>query len=662
MVQAIKSSNNPTNKQQDLHLIFPPQWTPYQPFLSTPSLKAYLEGHGFSVHQSDWNVEFYHYFIGKARLGRARKRLEKYVTTLSPDYESYRARSLYALAILADYDAQRDLVSKLHDEETLSDLRLMHRAVNAFYRLLDAFSVAEPIVEVGSSSFSAQRVLEDVRTMDAFTENRQENPFIEFFEQKIPFLGRPRYFGLSIIGTEQVIPGLTLGRLLKLHFPEIPVIIGGSVFSRLVDRTDIIAGFFGRYFDYVCRYEGELPMRAFLSASNPTTDVVPNFVFMKEGELTKRDLGPQVLMDDVPTPDFSQLPLKNYFSPQLVLPLLSTRGCYWDKCAFCYHGMVYQSRYRMRKPELIAQDVATLESRYGARHFAFNDEAIPPLLFRRMPDVIPADRYAFTALYKFEKVFTREDFARMYKIGFRSFYIGLETASERVQKHMRKDNLQSTMLSNLRSAHDAGIWNHTFVFFGFPTESEEEAEETINFLIQNADLIHSEGTGTFSFEHNAPIHKDPETFGVKAVVPKPGNIFELYYNYETVSGLDADGAGRMLERFNMLKTTSGAYQTGRWIPREHLLLLVKAFGRDGLKQRLRGLDGTESARSSVGDELKWFSFQTDTDKRMNFIVGLTKGKVYETNDDAITLLDRLTPETPVESLVRRFPNLKEIAA
>ena len=29
---------------------------------------------------------------------------------------------------------------------------------------------------------------------------------------------------------------------------------------------------------------------------------------------------------------------------------------------------------------------------------------------------------------------------------------------------------------------DAGIWNHTFFFFGFPGETLEDAQKTVNFL------------------------------------------------------------------------------------------------------------------------------------------------------------------------------------
>src|SRR5258706_1018646 len=184
-INMITQSTQSSEKECDLHVIFPPQWTPYQPFLSTPSLKAYLERCGFSIHQSDWNVEFHQYFISKYRLRLAKHRLRQYISNLYPDYESYRARCIHALAILEDYERYRDLASRLHEENTLDDLRLMSNAVNAFYRLLDAFSVAEPVVEVGSSSFSAARVLANLNALDAVSENRQDNPFIEFFEEKL---------------------------------------------------------------------------------------------------------------------------------------------------------------------------------------------------------------------------------------------------------------------------------------------------------------------------------------------------------------------------------------------------------------------------------------------------------------------------------------------
>ena len=46
-------------------LIFPPQWVPYGPFLSLPSLAAYLEANGFQVTQKDFNIESYDLLLSK---------------------------------------------------------------------------------------------------------------------------------------------------------------------------------------------------------------------------------------------------------------------------------------------------------------------------------------------------------------------------------------------------------------------------------------------------------------------------------------------------------------------------------------------------------------------------------------------------------------------
>lgn len=653
------SSMDSPSQRADLHAIFPPQWSPFQPFLSTPSLKAYLESKGFRVFQSDWNVAFYRYFIGNKRLAQAKRRLEHYVSVLTDEYSAYRARAICALANLQNYGLLEHKVDKLRHSITGRSVPEFKESVEALYALLDAFSAAEPVVDVGTSSLSHPGVLTTFECLDRFVHNREENPFIDFFESQIEEQTAPRYFGLSIIGGEQIVPGLTLCRILKDKFPDVPIVIGGSVFSRLVEKDQLLEKLFGSYFDYICRYEGEKPMAAFLSSNDPKRDRTPNIAFLSNDRLTLTPLCEPLCMEAVPTPDFSDLGLAEYLAPEIVLPLLTTRGCYWGKCAFCYHGMIYQDRYRMRPPRLIADDVLTLHERHGVRHFAFNDEALPPKLFRLLPEVIPAQMFFFTALYKFEKFFTDEDYQRMYNIGFRSVYIGLETASERVQRHMKKNNLQETMISNLKGAHDAGIWNHTFVFFGFPTETEQEAEETIQFMMHHADIIHSEGTGTFSFEHNAPIHQNPLKFGVKSVIEKPNRVLELYYDYEPTSGLDAGAAASALERFTRLKNEKGLYQLGRWIPREYLLLLLSYHGRQELLRQLKLCEEETPSETSIAETLTSMSLATYSGQK-HFVVNRVSKHVFETNEDALILIDMIAPEVSVSDVVKTFPSLQAL--
>jgi hypothetical protein len=216
----------------DIHLIFPPQWSPFQPFLSTPSLKAYLQRSGFSVLQSDWNVDFYEYFIDRARLPSAIERLHRYVQELPSSHDNYRNQALLALGILADHSHKRQQVEGLRSAACLASIEDFHASVTAFKRLLHAFSVAEPVVEVGTSSLMTGQALMSIEAMDSFCASPESNPFLPFFRRKVAALAAaPRYFGLSVIGGEQVLASLTLGRCLKERFPEVPIIIGGSVFS-----------------------------------------------------------------------------------------------------------------------------------------------------------------------------------------------------------------------------------------------------------------------------------------------------------------------------------------------------------------------------------------------------------------------------------------------
>jgi hypothetical protein len=119
---------------------------------------------------------------------------------------------------------------------------------------------------------------------------------------------------------------------------------------------------------------------------------------------------------------------------------------------------------------------------------------------------------------------------------------GLETASERMMAHMIKGTRLDNVRRILQESHDAGIWNHTFFFFGFPGETLEDAQETVNFVYGNGELINSAAMGTFLLERYAPAHTYPKTFGITKIVERPEADLGFYFDYEVASGLDQAAA------------------------------------------------------------------------------------------------------------------------
>jgi hypothetical protein len=101
----------------------------------------------------------------------------------------------------------------------------------------------------------------------------------------------------------------------------------------------------------------------------------------------------------------------------------------------------------------------------------------------------------------------------------------------------------------LRESTAAGIWNHTFFFFGFPGETLDDAQQTVNFLYEHKDHVNSAAIGSFLLEIDAPAHRFPKSFGITKVHDRPEADLAIYFEYEVAEGIDAQMADLIESRF-----------------------------------------------------------------------------------------------------------------
>jgi anaerobic magnesium-protoporphyrin IX monomethyl ester cyclase len=99
----------------------------------------------------------------------------------------------------------------------------------------------------------------------------------------------------------------------------------------------------------------------------------------------------------------------------------------------------------------------------------------------------------------------------------------------------------------LRDSAAAGIWNHAFFFFGFPGETMEEAQETVNFIYAHQDALHSASPGAFLLERYSPVARAPERYGV-TIHDSAENDLAIYFDYEVAAGLDESMADTLASR------------------------------------------------------------------------------------------------------------------
>jgi anaerobic magnesium-protoporphyrin IX monomethyl ester cyclase len=137
-------------------------------------------------------------------------------------------------------------------------------------------------------------------------------------------------------------------------------------------------------------------------------------------------------------------------------------------------------------------------------------------------------------------------------------FFGLETASERMIEHMFKGTQRETMSRILKDCAQVGIWNHSFYFFGFPTETLEDAKATISFIEAHHDSIHSASPGEFVLERYSPVYLDPARYGVRRILKKPEQDLAIHFDYELASGIDNATA------HNIVKCIYNVFPTKRY--------------------------------------------------------------------------------------------------
>ncbi len=350
----------------------------------------------------------------------------------------------------------------------------------------------------------------------------------------------------------QMVPGLTIAALIKERGLRCHVTVGGPHITMLRERLARTPALF-ELIDSAVVFDGEVPLLRLCEALGSDGDLskVPNLLY-RDGTATRAtERKKPEKIGGLPLPDFDGLPLDRYLAPRLALPLLTARGCYYGKCAFCNVGYGESESFSLMRSEQLAEQMYALKRKYGVDEIFFSDEALTPRTLRELSQIIKRDRtpLLWGGCARFERPITGELLRLMYEGGCRSILFGLESASEAIMQRMLKGTQLDHMHRILRESTEAGIWNHTFFFFGFPGETLDDAQQTVNFLYEHKQHIHSLGFGPFLLEIDAPVHLSPASFGVTRVIEQQEKDLAIYFDYEAAEGMDSQMVDLVSSRF-----------------------------------------------------------------------------------------------------------------
>jgi len=591
-------------------LVFPPQWYPSQPYLALPTLKAYLETKGHDVDQFDFNVESYDLFLSRLYLERCVGKIISRLSKPVKSPEDLEAESIHR-QIVEDtryletiFSEINDAKEVLRDEERCFQFDEYKKAYTTLKVAMQLISYAHYPSKLDLDSFFMKgNPEENLQGILTATQDPIKNPFLELYKNDLLTKADWNQYGLvgiSTIHAGQVIPGLTLARVLRTRYPHLHIVIGGSVFARHQDILEDKKILFDEMFHSIVLFEGEHPLDQLLNQlkNGKPLDTVPNLIYLKNGKVTRNSSAKALPYDQLASPNFDDLPLNKYLMPYPVLPYMASRGCYWGKCTFCTHSFIYDSHYRKENEERVAEELDYLGKKYKTKYFTFSDEAISPNAFDRMSKAILSQGVEMRALgmLKFESdsVETVELFENMYKAGFLMLFFGLESANDRILSIIEKGCDQATEKRVLANSSLAGIWNHLYLFFGFPTEEKHEAQETIDFTVQHSELgdgtIHSVGQSVFSLEKDSAIYHNPAKFQINRILRDPERDMAIIFDYEIEKGMSKDEVLDVYESFEkIIEANFPSRSIWNYLSREHFLLYLDHYGREEILNMTRPL-------------------------------------------------------------------------
>ena len=543
-----------------VYLVFPSSWHPSQPYLSLPSLKAYLHMHGIQdVKQRDLAIELLDHLC---TWERTKPLYERIITELrelgqkprhsqfeKDKYAKLREAEEIIPSLKYEIDAAKDSL-RCEDFYNLDRYMESLKIIDVWLDNILAPYFPSQLTVIGSqmrySPYSTKEVLESFN-------NPNENFFYDIYkEHYLPSILKEDIdiLGISITSVEQIIPGLTLAHLVKQAAPHIHITAGGSVFTTLVDRMERDGTPVFQFLDSIIVHEGETPMLKLVEEVRGGGDLskVPNLVWENKGEVKVNRPFAKEELNNLPTPDFDGMPLDLYLSPERVLPIMGSRGCYWERCAFCSIPFDHMD-FHVRYAENVVNDVKKLKEKYNCDYFFFTDEALPINFMRTFATkIIEADLdIKWTGELKFEKsLLTENRMELLYESGCRKLIFGLESYNQRVLDSMKKGVELEVVDRIVEECVRIGIGMHFYLITGFPTETPDEARESVDFVVNNQRVLDSRGfsciISQFDLEKGTPLENNPSEWGITELHTPPEHDLSLGYSYKIDTGMNSDEA------------------------------------------------------------------------------------------------------------------------
>ena len=471
---------------QKILLLLLPFWDPQIPPLGAACLKSRLQENGFPVKTLDANLE-----------PQFRELHDDYFQTLAAAVPKNKQANLFntgnqvirnhLMAHLNFHHNNSNHNNGNHSADKTGGHTGTHTSEERYWELVRI------LVEETFFTTPTDHHLQALDNILADFYTRLKEYILDLLEKESPSV-----LGISVYG-DTFAPSLAAFRWAKQKDPAIRTVMGGGIFAdQMAPGSPALEHFetYSRDFiDTIIIGEGE---ELFLACLRGELDPSRRVFGITDIGGKVMELGPATI------PDFSDFDLQYY--PHLAH--YGARSCPYQ-CKFCSETINW-GKYRKKKVAQTVNEFIELHRRHSYQLFLMTDSTLNPTITDLAEEFINsgvsiywdgflrADRHvcdtANTLLWR--------------RGGFYRAKLGLESGSQRVLDLMDKRITVQQGKDALAALAYAGIKTTTFWLFGFPGETEEDFQQTLDFLEECKGNIYEADCNAFNYYLTGQANSD----------------------------------------------------------------------------------------------------------------------------------------------------------
>ncbi|NQY29074.1 MAG: radical SAM protein [Flavobacteriaceae bacterium] len=545
-------------------LITPPFTQLNTPYPATAYLKGFLEEKGVLVEQCDLSIELFSKVFTTDFISKVFQEADHHKSYEYPLVWQQREEYIHKVETVISY-LQHQEVTQAYQVLHQGFLPQAHRALNIEEDLSWAFGnlgildkakhyatifveelgdfIQANVDEFFSFTRYAEQIATSASSFNGIEEFLQYDPTIiekellKLLEEKLKIY-QPKLLCFSIPFPGNLFAALRCAQFIKQHYPKIKIAFGGGYCNTELRSLEDSRVF--KYVDFICLDDGEAPLlriTEYLSGTIGESELERTYILENSRVVYKNKLPNTIFHHkNLPAPSYLGLPLDKYLSFLDVMnpmhrlwsdgkwnKLTISHGCYWKQCTFCDVNLDYIGNYQNTTADDLVAKIQKIVAETGTTGFHFVDEAAPPKMLRALAEKLIEKRVYITwwTNIRFEKTFNLELCSLLAKSGCIAVTGGLEVASDRLLKKMKKgvDIAQVARVTNAFSQH--GVMVHAYLMYGFPTQTDRETIDSLEVVRQlfESNCIQSAFWHQFTTTVHSPIGVNPEEFDIEITGP-----------------------------------------------------------------------------------------------------------------------------------------------